>query len=296
MRVTVLGKSPSWQDAGGACSGYLVEHGATRLLLDCGNGVFGKLRAARDYASVDAVLISHLHADHLLDLVPFAYALTHSPRAGTLVRPPLPAPPGAREVLRRVAGAWGAEDLVEEAFVLREHDGIGPLEIGEMTVGLAEVVHFVRSFAVGAPVSEVALTATAVAVSPSSITATVAALLPGGGVPTGDVAFSVDGSQVGSAPLSGGAAVLAYSVASGSGHTVSAVYGGSTDYAGSSTSTTRNDPSITAAVTSSQPRNAAGWYRVPVLVTFTCTTHGSPLASRSPAPSRRPTAVSPRRW
>ena len=44
MRITVLGKSPSWQDAGGACSGYLVEEGDTRLLLDCGNGVFAKLR------------------------------------------------------------------------------------------------------------------------------------------------------------------------------------------------------------------------------------------------------------
>ena len=40
MRLTVLGKSPSWQDAGGACSGYLVEEGSTAVLLDCGNGVF----------------------------------------------------------------------------------------------------------------------------------------------------------------------------------------------------------------------------------------------------------------
>ena len=40
MRITVLGKSPSWQDADGACSGYLVEEGDDALLLDCGNGVF----------------------------------------------------------------------------------------------------------------------------------------------------------------------------------------------------------------------------------------------------------------
>ena len=45
MRITVLGKSPAWQDAGGACSGYLVEADGRCLLLDCGNGVFGKLRA-----------------------------------------------------------------------------------------------------------------------------------------------------------------------------------------------------------------------------------------------------------
>ena len=44
MEITVLGKSPAWQDTGGACSGYLVRDGDFVLLLDCGNGVFGKLR------------------------------------------------------------------------------------------------------------------------------------------------------------------------------------------------------------------------------------------------------------
>ena len=80
MRLTVLGKSPSWQDAGGACSGYLVEENGTRILLDCGNGVFAKLREHVDYVDVDAVVISHLHADHFLDLVPYSYALTYAPR------------------------------------------------------------------------------------------------------------------------------------------------------------------------------------------------------------------------
>ena len=71
MQITVLGKSPSWQDAGGACSGYLVADGDTRLLLDCGNGVFAKLREHLQYTDIDAVLVSHLHADHILDLIPY---------------------------------------------------------------------------------------------------------------------------------------------------------------------------------------------------------------------------------
>src|SRR5436305_15184407 len=79
MRLTVLGKSPSWQDAGGACSGYLLEEDGVAVLIDCGNGVFSKLRRYRDYTMVDAVLISPLHADHFLDLVPYSYALTYSP-------------------------------------------------------------------------------------------------------------------------------------------------------------------------------------------------------------------------
>src|SRR5438067_1592539 len=127
MRLTVLGKSPSWQDAGGACSGYLVEEAGTSVVVDCGNGVFSKLRRFRDYTRVDAVVISHLHADHFLDLVPFAYALTYAPRQQPVpvdrwpgtedpARPRLIAPHGATETFRRVGGASGNGDLSEEAF------------------------------------------------------------------------------------------------------------------------------------------------------------------------------------
>jgi ribonuclease BN (tRNA processing enzyme) len=48
LHITVLGKSPAWQDADGACSGYLIEEDSTCLLLDCGNGVFSKLRRCVD--------------------------------------------------------------------------------------------------------------------------------------------------------------------------------------------------------------------------------------------------------
>jgi|SRR4051794_1550413 len=148
MRITVLGKSPSWQDAGGACSGYLVQEGATSLLLDCGNGVFGKLREQLDYVSVDAVVLSHLHADHFLDLVPFSYALTYGPRSGDGVRPVLHAPPGAGEIFRRIVGAWGSEDLVENAFDLREYESSADLEVGPLRISFCEVDHFVQCFAV----------------------------------------------------------------------------------------------------------------------------------------------------
>ena len=150
MRVTVLGKSPSWQDADGACSGYLVEDDGVRVLLDCGNGVFGKLRRYADYVDVDAVVISHLHADHFLDLVPFAYALSHSPRQqrAERARPALHAPPGARATFRRVVGAWGSEDLIEDAFELREYDPAEVLHAGPLTLRFQPVPHFVPANAV----------------------------------------------------------------------------------------------------------------------------------------------------
>jgi ribonuclease BN (tRNA processing enzyme) len=158
VKLTVLGKSPSWQDAGGACSGYLIEDGDTAVVIDCGNGVFSKLRLFRDYVDVDAVVLSHLHADHTLDLVPFAYALTYAPRQQPVpvdrwpgtdnpARPELHAPPGARDFFRRVVGNWGNEDLIEKAFDLREYAETDELEIGSLRVSFQGVPHFTDTYA-----------------------------------------------------------------------------------------------------------------------------------------------------
>ena len=165
MRITVLGKSPAWQDAGGACSGYLIEAGETTLLLDCGNGVFGKLREHVDYTDVDAVLITHVHADHFIDLVPYAYALLLTPRQqpvpvaghpGTSdpARPRLIVPPGAAATFRTVVGAWGDEALIEQAFRLEQYDASSTVEIGPLTATFAEVPHFILTHAVNFVSSE----------------------------------------------------------------------------------------------------------------------------------------------
>ena len=159
MRITVLGKSPSWQDIDGACSGYLIEDGDTALLLDCGNGVFSKLRRFIDYVDVDAVVLSHLHADHFLDLVPFSYALTYAPRQQPVpvhrwngtddpAHPVLHAPTGARDTFRRICGAWGPEDLIEGAFDLREYDVSQTIAVGGMRLRFAEVPHYTRTHAI----------------------------------------------------------------------------------------------------------------------------------------------------
>jgi ribonuclease BN (tRNA processing enzyme) len=159
LRITVLGKSPSWQDADGACSGYLVEAAGSAVLLDCGNGVFSKLRRFRDYVDVDAVVISHLHADHFLDLIPYSYALTYAPRQQPVpvdrwpgtdspARPVLHAPPGARACFRQVVGAWGNEDLVENAFELREYDPARGLDVAGLQLTFQHVPHFAPTWAI----------------------------------------------------------------------------------------------------------------------------------------------------
>jgi ribonuclease BN (tRNA processing enzyme) len=149
VRITVLGKSPSWQDVDGACSGYLIEQASYALVLDCGNGVFSKLRRFRDYRDIDAVLISHLHADHFLDLVPFSYALIHGPRRGPdHPRPHLHVPDGAGDLFRRVVGCWGAAELIETAFDLREYTASETLPLGPLKTRFREVPHYTRTFAV----------------------------------------------------------------------------------------------------------------------------------------------------
>jgi ribonuclease BN (tRNA processing enzyme) len=151
VRITVLGKSPAWQDAGGACSGYLVESGGTCLLLDCGPGVLGKLRLVRDYVTVDAIVLSHLHADHILDVIPFASALTFSPRgaAGAVPRPALHTPPGGRDRLSTLSTAAGmTADHVDGAFAVAEYDPAGTVSVGPLRLRFQLVPHYIASYAV----------------------------------------------------------------------------------------------------------------------------------------------------
>jgi ribonuclease BN (tRNA processing enzyme) len=151
VRLEVLGKSPAWTDAGGACSGYLVREGATTLLLDCGNGVFGKLRARCDPFAVDAVLLTHLHADHVVDVLPFAYALRYAPRdplGSGRARPSLYVPPGAHARLRSMVGWWGPEDLLDAAFDVHEYDPAGELAVGDLALRFCAVPHYVPTWAV----------------------------------------------------------------------------------------------------------------------------------------------------
>ena len=160
VRITVVGKSPSWQDADGACSGYLVEEGPTALLLDCGNGVFSKLRTFRDYCAIDAVVISHLHADHFLDLVPYSYALTYAPRQQPVPvdRWPgtdTPGAPGAARAGRRRASICAASSAPgatrtwsRTRSTCASTTPTRRPEVGPMRVRFHDVPHFVETHAV----------------------------------------------------------------------------------------------------------------------------------------------------
>ena len=74
MRLTVLGGAGGFPPASGACSGYLIEHDGFRLLVDPGYAIVPRLLEILPPETVDAVLVSHGHPDHVADLNPLLRA------------------------------------------------------------------------------------------------------------------------------------------------------------------------------------------------------------------------------
>ena len=73
VRLTVIGSSPAWPNPGSAHSGYMLQADGSRVLLDCGPGVLGRLREHSEWPDVDAIAITHWHLDHWGDLVPWVW-------------------------------------------------------------------------------------------------------------------------------------------------------------------------------------------------------------------------------
>ena len=67
MELTVIGRAGGVGRVGEACSGYLVQEGQTRVLLDCGAGVASSLQRVCALEELDHVVISHWHPDHASD-------------------------------------------------------------------------------------------------------------------------------------------------------------------------------------------------------------------------------------
>jgi ribonuclease BN (tRNA processing enzyme) len=104
VELTVLGCSGSYgAPAGGACSGYLVRAGTTVLWVDCGNGSFTNLQQHVHPEELTAVVITHSHPDHCVDL----YGLHVMNKYG-LERECLPvfAPEGVEKQLEGLVGEW----------------------------------------------------------------------------------------------------------------------------------------------------------------------------------------------
>ena len=68
LTVEVLGCSGSYAAPGNPCTGYLVRSDGASVLLDCGPGTLGPLQEAIDLAELSAIVATHCHPDHWLEL------------------------------------------------------------------------------------------------------------------------------------------------------------------------------------------------------------------------------------
>jgi ribonuclease BN (tRNA processing enzyme) len=143
VRLTVVGCSGSLPGPRSAASCYLVEHDGFVLVLDLGSGALGPLQTYVRPADVGAVLLSHLHADHCLDLTGLYVSLRYTPgeAPGVPVRAtpvPVHGPVGTGE---RIAAAYDV-DPKELADVLEFHDVTpGTFRLGPFEVTAAPALH-----------------------------------------------------------------------------------------------------------------------------------------------------------
>lgn len=142
MRLTVLGAGPAYtdrQDAAGAA--YLVTHGSTSLLLDLGQGAFPRIFPHVHPTHLDAVVVSHLHPDHFIDLVPMRHYLRYEfepPRRVRVI--------GPRALAERI-DALHAEPGFSSAALDVEVLGTGRRQIGSLSLEARLVTHTDESYA-----------------------------------------------------------------------------------------------------------------------------------------------------
>ena len=154
MKITIVGCSGSFGGPDAACSSYLVEHDGFRLVLDFGNGALGELQRYGSIYDIDAVVLSHLPADHCVDLCGYYVARKYRP-APDGPPPPLDVwgPSGTRE---RIAQAYDTDaPECDAAFCFRDLLEGAPegatentLHVGPFTLTAVRVDHPVEAFAI----------------------------------------------------------------------------------------------------------------------------------------------------
>jgi ribonuclease BN (tRNA processing enzyme) len=145
MKLTVLGCAGSFPGPDSACSAYLIEAEGFRLMLDFGTGSLSALQRYAGLGAIDAVLLSHLHCDHMLDACSYVVVRRYAPD-GPYPRLPLYAPAGAHG---RMVGAYGNSDADSLEDVYDFHNlASGVVDIGPFAVTVERVEHPVETYGV----------------------------------------------------------------------------------------------------------------------------------------------------
>ncbi len=142
MRLTILGRSPASPNPGEACAGYLVEGGSSRVLVDIGPGVVAQLVRRHHPDDLTAVVVSHMHADHMLDLVTLRYVYPWRDRPKDQ-RLRVFLPPGSADQVLDLAKGVGNPRHFEACFRLAEHDGTSSLPFDALTMTPVRTQHYI---------------------------------------------------------------------------------------------------------------------------------------------------------
>lgn len=150
MRLTILGGSAAGVGTGQGCSGYLVEAGVSRMVMDLGPGTLLELRKHADFRALDGIVISHLHVDHVLDLFALRYALKYNPRPAT--RPtPLYLPPSGLAFMEKAAALFVTDDEdvgdYFSVYDMQEYEPEGTVTIGDFSLTFQPTVHVIPCWA-----------------------------------------------------------------------------------------------------------------------------------------------------
>lgn len=137
MKLTVLGVNGPFPAPGGACSGYLLtsDSGNTNILLECGPGILARLTRFIDITQLSGIVLSHLHYDHMSDMLALHYLLQFTELSHNI---PVIAPKDPESVYRLMENA--KLDLMQPR----------KLAIGEINLTFAHAVHPVTSVSVKA--------------------------------------------------------------------------------------------------------------------------------------------------
>ncbi|MFG3259112.1 MBL fold metallo-hydrolase [Streptomyces sp. NPDC048172] len=147
MKLTVVGCSGSFPSTESACSSYLVEADGYRLLLDMGNGALGELQRHCGLYDLDAIALSHLHADHCIDMCGYFVARYYRVEGGRCAPIPVYGPEGTEERLTTAYADTPTEKSMSEVFDFRSLAAHGAYEAGPFRVRAELVDHPVEAYA-----------------------------------------------------------------------------------------------------------------------------------------------------
>ncbi|MFE7135974.1 MBL fold metallo-hydrolase [Streptomyces sp. NPDC057638] len=145
MKLTVVGCSGSFPSVESACSSYLVEADGFRLLLDMGNGALGELQRHIGLYDLDAIVLSHLHADHCIDMCGYFVARYYRHDGGPLAALPVYGPEGTEERLTTAYADTPSPTAMRSVFDFHTLKP-GSFEIGPFSVRTDRVAHPVEAY------------------------------------------------------------------------------------------------------------------------------------------------------